>query len=119
MGVYRKVQRSAARGKKIITTRWVDTNKGTPEEPDYRSRLVGREINTKTRLDLFAGTPPLEAMKLLMAICAAGQGSNEPMRLATVDIKRAYFYAPARREVFIEIPEEDRGPEDEGMVGPD
>ena len=39
------------------------------------------------------------------------------MRLATVDIKRAYFDAPAGREVFIEIPEEDRSPDDEGRVG--
>ena len=78
---------------------------------------MGREINTKVRLDLLAGTPPLETMKLIVAMCAAGQSSKDPMRLATIDIKRAYFYAPARREVFIEITDEDKEPGDEGKLG--
>ena len=33
-----------------------------------------------------------------------------------VDVKRAFFYAPARREIFIEIPMEDWEPGDETMV---
>ena len=37
--------------------------------------------------------------------------------MAVIDIKRAYFYAKARRPVFIEIPTEDREEGDEGMVG--
>ena len=40
-----------------------------------------------------------------------------PYRLAVIDIKRAYFYAPARRPIFIEIPKEDWEPGDEGCVG--
>ena len=39
------------------------------------------------------------------------------MRLAAIDIKRAYFYAPARRPIFIEIPREDREPGDEHRIG--
>ena len=33
MGVYRKVPKSWATGKPVISTRWVDTNKGTEECP--------------------------------------------------------------------------------------
>ena len=33
-----------------------------------------------------------------------------------IDVKRAYFYAPATRPIFIHIPAEDREPGDEGMV---
>ena len=33
------------------------------------------------------------------------------------DVKRAYFYAPTTRPIFIEIPAEDREPGDEGFVG--
>ena len=33
------------------------------------------------------------------------------------DIKRAYFYAPAARPMFIEIPDEDFEEGDDGMVG--
>ena len=47
MGVYTKVPREEARrhGARVITTKWVDTNKGSQVEPNYRSRLVGRELN--------------------------------------------------------------------------
>eukprot|EP00973_Karenia_brevis_P085502 11864070-Karenia_brevis.AAC.1 len=58
-GVYTKVPRSQVRGP-IITTRWLDVNKGDESNPDYRSRLVGREIKKDTRMDRFAATPPLE-----------------------------------------------------------
>ena len=106
MGVYSKVPRSIARDKnaKVITTRWIDTNKGDKTNTDYRSRLVGREIKKDTRLDLFAATPPLETMKLLISKCARGQGGRDPMRMAVIDIKRAYLYAAARREVSIGNP---------------
>ena len=39
--------RSKARektGKPPITTRWVDVNKGDDENPNYRSRLVARQL---------------------------------------------------------------------------
>ena len=59
MGVYSKVPREEARalGAKVISTKWVDTNKGSESEPNYRSRLVGRELNLSDRPDLFAATP--------------------------------------------------------------
>ena len=33
-----------------------------------------------------------------------------------MDVKRAYFYAPARKPIFIELPAEDRLPGEEDMV---
>ena len=117
MGVYQKVHKSYERGKKVISTRWVDTNKGDEKNPDYRSRLVGREIKKDSRMDLFSATPPLEVMKLLLSTAAQGQKDWRPLRVATVDIKRAYFYAPVRREVYIKIPDEDVLPGEEDMVG--
>ena len=58
MCVYTKVPRSQAGSSKVITTKWIDTDKGHAENPNYRARLVGREIKTDERLDLFAATPP-------------------------------------------------------------
>ena len=52
-------------GKKPIKVRWVLVNKGDREHPEYRARLVAKEIKMDTRLDLFAATPPLEAKKFL------------------------------------------------------
>ena len=45
------------------------------------------------------------------------QKRAKPWRMAVADVRRAYFYAPARRPIFIQIPVEDREPGDEGMVG--
>ena len=118
MGVYTKVPRGEARaaGCKVITTKWIDTNKGSEEEPNYRSRLVGRELNLSERPDLFAATPPLESLRYVVSKCASSQNGPSPHRLMAIDVSRAYFYAKSIRPVFIEIPSEDRLPEDEGMV---
>ena len=56
-----------ATGAAPIGTRWVDVNKGDERNPEYRSRLVAKEIKTSKREDLFAATPPLEAMKIILA----------------------------------------------------
>lgn len=119
MKVYSKVPREVAKSMKakVITTRWLDVSKGDRENPDYRSRLVGREIKRDQRLDLFAATPPLEALKMIVSICASNQSKDEPYRIMTSDIERAYFFAKARRPIFIEIPIEDREEGDEDMVG--
>ena len=67
MGVYRKMKRADLPSRaKVITTKWVDTNKGSDTEPNYRSRLVGREIKTEERPDLFAATPPLESLRYVL-----------------------------------------------------
>jgi len=120
MGVYKKVPRETARryGCRTITTKWLDTNKGDAENPNYRSRLVGRELKMDKRLDLFSATPPLETLKLMCALCARGQSDKGgAKRIAAIDTKRAYVYAPSRRPIFIEIPAEDRLPGDEDRIG--
>ena len=43
-----------ATGKMPITVRWIDINKGDKDKPNYRSRIVARELNTYKRDDLFA-----------------------------------------------------------------
>ena len=118
MGVYTKVRREG--WMRVITTRWLDVNKGDEANPDYRSRLVGREIKKDRRDDLFAATPPLESLRMLLSICASSQGNMDEAKNFVVmsnDIKRAYFYAPVTRPVYIAIPREDNEDGDEEMVG--
>ena len=45
MGVYAKVDRSGVKQRqgKIISTKWIDTDKGIKGSPNYRGRLVGRK----------------------------------------------------------------------------
>ena len=107
-------------GKPPIGTRWVDINKGDNVHPEYRSRVVAQEINVEKREDLFAATPPLESMKLLLSLAVTeGIGyqkgkKKQGKKLDFIDIRRAYYHAPARREVFVKLPP---GDEEEGMCG--
>ena len=51
-GVYHHVSRAEAMNDetgKFIGVRWVDHDKGTPSEPNVRSRLVEQEFATKGR----------------------------------------------------------------------
>ena len=62
--------------------------------------------------DLFAPTPPLEALKLLMSMAVTeGLGWDRVkeygMKLEFIDVRRAFFHADARREVYVALPEED------------
>ena len=107
-------------GKKPIGSRWVDINKGDENNPEYRSRLVAKEIKKDNNQDLFAATPPLEAKKLLMSLAMTeGVGfergkEKSGMRIDFIDVRRAYFYSPSERDVFVDLPEEDYEP---GMCG--
>jgi hypothetical protein len=109
MGVYEYVTRdeyarSGCRGK-IIKGRWLDINKGDSVNPDYRSRFVGKEFNTGTDSSLYAATPPLEALKLLISSAASSRDTGVHMMIC--DVKRAYFHAPASRDLYVEVPKED------------
>ena len=113
MKVYDKVPRSECPGKPI-PVRWVDTNKGTEAQPNYRSRIVAQELKSRNPGDpaeLYAAMPPLEAVKYI--ISHAASGGRKKRDLMVIDVRRAYFNAPARREVFVEIPPEDWEPGDE------
>ena len=79
-------------------------NKGDSENPDVRSRYVGKEFATGVDATLYAGTPPLEALKLILGI-AANHGKK--MHVMLNDVKRAYFHAEAQRELYVDIPKED------------
>ena len=115
MGVYRKVKRSwvRERGEKVIGVRWIDINKGDTLNPDYRSRLVAKDFKKGDRPDLFAATPPLEALKMIISIAA----SNPGLQIMINDVKRAYFHAPVTRPVYVELPKEDRLEGEEDIVG--
>ena len=63
---------------------------------------------------MFAATPPLEALKILLSLAITeGTGyvkgrEEEGMNIEFIDIKRAYLQAEVRREVYIELPPEDK-----------
>ena len=58
-------------GRPPVTVRWVDVNKGDDINTNYRSRLVARQMRYKGTDSIFAGTPPLEAVRTALSLAAA------------------------------------------------
>ena len=117
IGLYTKVSIDECyqkNGKAPIIVRWMDVNEGDSTNPNYRWRLVAREINTHKRDDLFVGTPPLEASKTILSMTASG---NRGEVIMVNDVSRAFFHAKARRDVYVQIAEQDMMPGDERRCG--
>ena len=68
--------------------------------------------NTCNGKSPFAATPPLETQKLLFSLAVTdGYGCNwrdkkNGMKLDFIDIRRAFFHAPAQRAIYVQLPEE-------------
>ena len=103
--------------KKPIAVRWVDLNKGDDVNPDHRSRLVAKEINTGANDDLFAATPPIEALKIIMRIASYRRSQSYNIKILFADVRRAYFNAEATRDVFVQLPPEDEQYGYDGVCG--
>ena len=83
------------------------------ESPCRSDKIVcAREFKSDGRPDLYAGTPPLEALKAIISIAA---NNRETFSIMHIDVSRAYFDAKAQRPVL--IPVEDRTGTDAGKVG--
>ena len=71
---------------------------------------MAKEFSTGAQEGLFAATPPLEAVRLL--ISDAATVSNACPRgdrvIMVSDVARAFFEAPMKRTVCVELPQEAR-----------
>ena len=111
-------QQAVAMGCKVVGSRWVDVDKGDASKPDYRSRLVAKEINTGQEDGLYASTPPLEAMRWLLSEAATVEHQSdyqEKVMLAS-DVSIAFFEAPATRKIAVTLPEEAPGGSEKDMT---
>ena len=99
----------ATSGKPPLRLKWIDSNKGDTEHPNYRSRLVCTEVRRKGTMPISSATLPLEAIRVVVAKLSSEDPSTkkDPLKAMLVDVSRAHFYAPAVRDVFIELPRED------------
>ena len=108
MGVWTQVDMSECvrvTGKKPIPTRWVDIDKGDSLHPLHRSRLAAKELKRgDTNFELFVATPPIEYVKCLVSRTASSQFGDRPTCLMVSDVKKAFFYAPAARAIYVELP---------------
>lgn len=95
------VDRDKAKGKKIITSRWLFRKK---ENGRFKARLVARGCQqraeeTKFR-DTFSPTVDIQSLRVLFAIAAQKQ-----MHMQMFDVKTAFLYGELQEEVYMEIPE--------------
>ena len=99
--VYTRVTREVClrETERPIKTDLAETDKGQPGKPNVRARLVAKEYKTHAGPQLYASTPPLEALKVVLSEVATGKRRGKVVAL--VDVRRAYFYAPSRRRVFV------------------
>ena len=66
---------------------------------------MAKQINTGKEQGLFAATPPLEALRVLLSATITG---NTPKVLMLNDISRAYLYARSTRDKNVELCDEDK-----------
>ena len=101
-----------------MTVKWLDTNKGDRGAPNYQSRLVAREYNDSKDDTLYASTPPLEALRMIVSHSSTIDPAKPQDRreIMVNDVRRAYFYVKQQRHVFIDLPKEDDEAK-EGEVG--
>ena len=113
---YRSRTEAKKKGIKPIPLMWVETNKGDKNTPFVRSRICVRECkkgrNAVESLEpeqLFSAMPPLEPSKLLCSLKVSMKTSRKgnPLKLAHFDISRTHFMPKARRELYVELPDED------------
>ena len=97
-------------GREPLSVKWVDTDKGTVEEPLVRCRLVARDFkgkDEKDREDLFAATPPLELKRVLMSKAVTRRRKRQGVRkLLFIDARKAHLNPECLKDVYIELPAE-------------
>ena len=98
-------------GKAPLKGKWVDVNKGDRTRPVIRCRWVAKEFATYKSAEFFAATPPLEALRMMISHAASGRAHGRGGRkLLVIDARKAHLHAMAGREVFVDLPPEQRVP---------
>ena len=109
--VYRVVTRESMKRDeegKMVSIKWVITNKGTEKNPIAKARLVAREFNTgDKRGELFAGTPGLMVMRTVISWAMTRREDGRKRSIMLADVKTAFLYGAARRSLYVELPPED------------
>ena len=92
-----------------VSVRWVDVVKA---DGTTRSRLVARDFrgSDRQRDDLFAATPPLEAIRILISRATTISPSRAEKKLMFIDAKKAHLNPKCLDDVYVELPREAAAP---------
>ena len=93
---------------KPISARRVDVSMGDDRAPEYRSRLVAREVKRSQVDNVFAEMPPLGTKRELCPLAAGGRTeSGGAGKLSLADAMKAHLHAPARSEEYVQMRSKD------------
>ena len=76
---------------------------GDARAPVVRCRYVAKDFANGKSDEFFAATPPLEALRLLLAHVA---GQNRAEKVLVVDARKAHLHAHVDRPIFVDLPPE-------------
>ena len=90
-------------GRKPISCRWKDINKGGNEHVEVRSRLIGREIKQNGPDSYFAGAPLLARVHYVISRAPTKSKTGERRQLMVL-AKRAFLHDDALAETYVKPP---------------
>ena len=96
-------------GRAPVTVKWVDVLKAADGETFVRSRLVARDFKVKgekDREDLFAATPPLELLRMMVSKAATVTKKGTFQKLLFIDAKKAHLNPKCDQDVYFWLPDE-------------
>ena len=91
-------------GRKAISCRRRDINKGDKERVEVRSRLVALEISQKGTDSNFAGTPPLALVRYVTSRAATLSKTGKRRQLMVLDVKRAFSHTDSLTATYVKPP---------------
>ena len=97
---------AAAKGCRVIRTRWVMANKGSDDKPQLCARWVAQEFRGRggDKHECFSETLDLALVKAVIAHAAQWAEPVDTV-VAVFDVRLAYFYAEEKRDTFVELPD--------------
>ena len=105
MKVYDRVPREEQleTGGNLSGTTSIDVNKGDMDKPEIDCRLVGQEFRTTPDNALYASTPPLEPLRLIVSRAGTWDCNRCEREIVITDVSTAYFDVEAFRCMYIEL----------------
>ena len=88
---------------------WERTGRPPATTPLIRSRLVARDFKVrgeKDNEDLFAATPPLELIRLLLSRTASLRMDRRVRKMLFIDAEKAHLNPRCDEDVYVELPAE-------------
>ena len=112
LGVFKRVPRSEARGKKV-RAQWLDDERTDESgQPAVRSRLVAMEVAWESRSDCFVGTPCLACVRLVLAFASLWTDRALAKMIAIHDISVAFFHALLDGDIWVDPPASEGEPKE-------